>query len=199
MDSTNDDRATPPSHDDLTAGGAEARLRAQLDVVAAYEAGIRPGTLNRVLQRIGPTRPFIAVYRRLGPRIDPWLNRRTGGGINRLYGFPALVLVSTGAKSGQPRLSPLLYARDGDDFLVVGTNFGTEHHPAWTVNLMRHPEARLEIAGETVPVTAERLDDADFERFWPRFAAVYGGYDSYLERLGDRRRPRMFRLRPVAR
>lgn len=174
-------------------------LRAQLERVAAYEAGLRRTPLNRLLQRLGPTRPFVAVYRRLGPRIDPWLVRRTGGRIaTRVYGFPALLLVTTGARSGLRRTSPLFYVRDGDDFVVVGTNFGTEHHPAWTTNLLRRPEAEIEVGGETLAVRAELVDPAGFERLWPRFRAVYGGYDTYLERLTDRT-PRMFRLRPVPR
>ncbi len=187
-----------PDDAGTAADGTPERLRSQLDRVAAYEAGIHPTALNRLLQRIGPTRPFIAVYRRLGPRIDPWLARRTGGGINRLYGFPALLLVSTGARSGQRRTSPLLYARDGDDFVVVGTNFGTEQHPAWTGNLLAHPDAEVVVGAETVPVTAELADAPTFDRLWPRLTAIYGGYDTYLRRLTDRE-PRMFVLHPATR
>jgi len=179
--------------------GDGAELRAQLERVAAYEAGLRRTPLNRLLQRLGPTRPFIAVYRRLGPRIDPWLVRRTGGRIaTRVYGFPALLLVTTGARSGQRRTSPLLYVRDGDDFLVVGTNFGTEHHPAWTTNLLHDPEAEIVVGDQTLAVTAELVDPAGFERLWPRFRAVYGGYETYRRRLTSRT-PRMFRLRPTLR
>lgn len=173
-------------------------LRPALDRIAAQEAGTRRTLMNRLLQKIGPTRPFVAVYRRLGPMVDPWLMRATGGRIaTKLYGFPTLLLMTTGAKSGQKRTSPLLYARDGDDFLVVGTNFGTEHHPAWTANLMKHAEAEIEIGPDTVPVIAEIVDDATFDRVWPRFSAVYDGYDRYLERL-THRKPRLFRLRPHA-
>jgi deazaflavin-dependent oxidoreductase (nitroreductase family) len=177
-----------------------AELRAQLDRVAAFEAAIRPTLLNRFFQKIGPTKPFVAVYRRLGPRIDPWLTKRTGGNINKLYGFPALLLESTGAKSGQRRESPLLYARDGDDFVIVGTNFGTEKHPAWTGNLMKHPEAAVVVGEERVPVVAELVeDDTTFDRLFPKLARVYPGYDRYLERLDGIRRPRLFLLHPTAR
>ncbi len=176
----------------------DGALRAQLDRIAAYEAGIKQTFMNRVLRKVGPTRPFIAVYRRLGPRIDPWLIRRTGGQIaTKFYGFPALLLVTTGAKSGQRRTSPLLYARDGDDFLIVGTNFGTTHHPAWTANLNADPEAEVVVGEDTVRVRAERCDAEEFARMWPKFSAVYGGYDTYLERLTDRT-PRMYRCRPHA-
>mgnify|MGYP000187847672 CR=1 FL=1 len=115
-----------------------------------------------------------------------------------MYGFPVLLLPTTGAKSGQPRPPPLLYARDGDDFLAVGTNFGTEHHPAWTGNLLKEPRASILVGSDTLPVQAELLDDAGFAQHWPKFSAVYAGYDKYLERLTERK-PRMFRLRPTPR
>lgn len=175
-------------------------LESALARVADYEASLVRDTMaNRLFRKIGPTKPFIALYRRLGPKIDPWLMRTTGGRIaTRVYGFPALLLLTTGAKTGQPRTTPLLYARDGADFLIVGTNFGTEHHPAWTGNLMKTPAAAIVIGEDTLPVEAELVDDATFARVWPRFTAVYEGYDTYLERL-THRKPRMFRLRVVAR
>jgi deazaflavin-dependent oxidoreductase (nitroreductase family) len=130
--------------------------------------------------------------------IDPWLLRTTGGRIaTHVYGFPALLLITKGNKSGQPRTSPLFYVRDGQDFLIVGTNFGTEHHPAWTANLLKTPEARIEIGTETLQVNAQLVDAVTFGRVWPRFTAIYPGYDDYLKRL-THRTPRMFRLTPVA-
>lgn len=176
----------------------DADLRAQLDRIAAYEAGRRETVLTRIVRRVAPTRPFIAVYRRIGARIDPWINRVTKGAYaTRVAGFPALTLVTTGAKTGRRRESSLFYVRDGDDFVVVGTNFGTEHHPAWTYNLRADPNAEIEVGGETVAVTAESVGDEDFERLWPGFTEFYEGYDAYRARL--EREARMFALRPTAR
>jgi deazaflavin-dependent oxidoreductase (nitroreductase family) len=172
-------------------------LQAILERVAAQEAATRSTWTNRLLRVVGPTRPFVAVYRKLGPLIDPWLMRVTGGRIaTHVYGFPALLLITTGAKSGQPRTSPLLYARDGECFVVVGTNFGTEHHPAWTGNLLKTRAAKITVGSDTLDVIAEQVDDATFQRLWPRFTAVYPGYDEYLKRL-TQRTPRMFRLQPT--
>ena len=174
-------------------------LEQALQRISQAEAGIASDSLaNRLLQKLGPTRPFVALYRRLGPMVDPWLQRSTGGRIaSRLYGFPALLLHTTGAKSGQPRTSPLLYARDGNDFLVVGTNFGQANHPAWTANLRKHPQAEISVFEERLSVRAQQLNAADFKALWPRFSAIYGGYYAYLERLTERS-PRMFRLTPQA-
>lgn len=164
--------------------------------VAAFEAGVRPGLVARVLRTVGRTATFAWVYSRIGPRFDTWLGRRFPGAF-QLYGLPALLLVTTGAKSGLPRTSPLLYLRDGDDFLVVGTNFGQLHHPAWTGNLLAQPRAMVELGPAKVPVLAQLLDEASFQAQWPRFVAIYPGYADYLARCGGRA-PRMFRLAPRA-
>ena len=92
---------------------------------------------------------------------------------------------------------PLIYVRDGDDFVVVGTNFGQRHHPGWTANLMAHADASIEVGPERLPVTGELVDQATWERLWPRFVAIYPGYANYLTRCAPRK-PRMFRLHPLA-
>lgn len=175
----------------------ETALRARLDRIAAHEARVHVGPLTALTRRLGRTRAFAAAYRRIGPAIDPRLARvRDGRLIARVYGFPMLVLHTTGARTGQPRVSPLLYVRDGDDVLLLGTNFGQASHPAWTANLLAHPEAAVEIGPERLAVRAELVDDAAWRTLFPSFVAVYPGYASYLERRGDLT-PRMFRLRPV--
>jgi deazaflavin-dependent oxidoreductase (nitroreductase family) len=179
--------------------GSAGELRAALDRIENYERGLQTTWMTRVFQLIGPTRAFAAVYRRLGPKVDPWLFRKTGGQIaTKLYGFPTLLLVTTGARTGRKRTSPLLYVRDGDDFVIVGTNFGTKHHPAWTGNLLKTPRAEIVVGRESIAVNAELADDGAFGRLWPKLTSIYGGYDVYLARLRHRQ-PRMFVLHPTAR
>jgi deazaflavin-dependent oxidoreductase (nitroreductase family) len=175
-----------------------ASLDDKLQRVAEFEQGRKTTAITRLLKRIGPTRTFAAVYKRLGPAVDPWLMRKTHGQlISRWYGLPALLLATTGAKSGQRRVQPLMYIRDGHDFAIVGTNFGQTHHPAWTGNLLAHPEAEVEVGPVTLAVTAELADSETWQRLWPNFVAVYPGYASYLSRTGGRK-PRMFVLQPLA-
>lgn len=59
-----------------------------------------------------------------------------------------LLLTTTGAKSGQRRTTPLGYGKDGDSFVVVAANAGAPAHPDWYHNLLAHPEATVELAGE---------------------------------------------------
>jgi deazaflavin-dependent oxidoreductase (nitroreductase family) len=164
--------------------------------IAAYESMRQHGLLPRFLRFVGRFPLFAFFYRRIGPVIDPWLLRQSDGSLQARIGMPALLLTAKGAKSGLPRTSPLLYVRDGNDFLVVGTNFGQANHPAWTNNLLAHPRASIRIGVASVEIDATLATDAEFQQFWPGFVEVYPGYAGYLERSG--RHPRMFRLKPVS-
>ncbi len=173
-------------------------LSSKLAEIAAYENTVHSTPMTRLFRRLGPTKGFIAFYRRFGPKVDPWLMRSRGGRrAIRIYGLPGLLLDTTGAKSGMTRTSPVLYVRDGTDFVVVGTNWGRLHHPAWTTNLLAHPQAHIEVGQVRLAVQAELVDQAGWDRNWPRFVAVYSGYAHYLETCGDRT-PRMFLLHPTA-
>ena len=172
-------------------------LRLKLDRIADYEATIRPGVLTRLLRRVGTSAWFAAAYRNLGQVLDPQVAKiQDGAVLAKVYGLPTLIMVSTGAKSGQPRTSPLLYLRAGVDMLVVGTNFGQPRHPGWTANLLAHPRATVTIGGIEIEVTAALLDDVERALEFPRFVNLYPGYANYLERRRGLE-PRMFRLRPV--
>ncbi|HET9733124.1 MAG TPA: nitroreductase/quinone reductase family protein [Acidimicrobiales bacterium] len=175
----------------------EDTIAERLRRISAYEAGVRKTPVTRLLLNIGGSAWFARVYRRLGPAVDPWMMRRSHGRIiSRVYGLPALLLATRGRRSGERRVSPLLYIRDGDDFVVVGTNFGQHQHPGWTANLLADPEAEVTVGPETLRVRAEMFDEENWQRMWPRFVAVYPGYQSYLTRTGGRH-PRMFVLRPT--
>ena len=184
----------------LQCGGmthADTDLATRLGEIAEYEHTVHSTLMTRIFRRLGPTKGFIAFYRRFGPKVDPWVMRSRGGRtMTRLYGLPGLLLDTTGVKTGLVRTSPLLYVRDGDDFVVIGTNWGQLAHPAWTANLLAHPQAHIEVAQVRVAVEAELVDQACWDRNWTRFCAVYAGYARYLETCGDRV-PRMFLLHPA--
>ena len=167
----------------------------QLARVARYEAGLRRTPLTRFLLRAGRNPRFARVYAKVGPLLDPLIDRRSGGSAaTRLYGRPALQLTTTGARSGQNRTATLLYVRDGDGFAVVGTNFGKPDHPAWTANLMAHPAATVQVGPEAIAVTAMPAVGEEWERLWRKFLAINPGYHDYLARSG--RKPRIFVLAP---
>lgn len=105
--------------------------------------------------------------------------------------LPTLLLTTTGRRSGLPRTTALSYLRDGDRLLVLGSNWGQQHHPSWSVNLQANPEATVAIGGVEVPVTATLLDGADRQRSLQRFLS-YPMYRAYRTRTD--RELRLFAL-----
>ncbi|HWM34100.1 MAG TPA: nitroreductase family deazaflavin-dependent oxidoreductase [Pseudolysinimonas sp.] len=151
-----------------------------------------------------PLRPAVAwfsrtaVFRRAGPRIMPPLERawRRLGARAPLsnLGVPSLVLHTTGAKSGLPRDSELMYCPDGEDMLITGSNFARETHPAWTANLLQNPDAAVTVRGTRIPVRATLVPAAQRETTWAKLERNWPGYRGYERTAG--RELRIFRLRP---
>ena len=147
-------------------------------------------------QWVAGSSAFRAVGPKVVPPVDRMLSRLTGGRVV-LSGsmVPSLVLEATGAQSGRTRTTPLAcLPEDGGSFLVVGSNFGRERHPAWTANLRAHPGATVTFRGRRIPVTARLLDAGEKAAVWPRLTAVWPNYDRYSEVSG--RDLRVFRLEP---
>ena len=94
---------------------------------------------------------------------------RTDGRIgHRLLGVPVLLLRTVGRRSGQTRISALTYARDGDAWLIVASNGGSDRSPGWLFNLRADPAAEIQIARRRTAVTASIVtpDDPDYARLW---------------------------------
>lgn len=104
-------------------------------------------------------------------RLNTVLYRLSGGSLTgRIEGYEVLLLKTTGRRSGEPRTSPLLYLRDGEDYLVVGSNWGKPHPPGWLANLRANPDAAIQVMSQTLPVRAEIVEtgerrDALYQRF----------------------------------
>lgn len=111
---------------------------------------------------------------------------------------PSLVLHSTGARSSQPRDTYLMYTPDGQGgAIVAGTSFARSRHPAWTYNLVAHPDATISVRGRATPVRATLIEDDDErEAAWARLESQWPGYRAYERDSG--RTVRLFRLRPVS-
>jgi len=110
-------------------------------------------------------------------------------------GAPMLLIETVGRKSGQVRVSPLLFARDGATAIVVGSNFGQEHHPAWTGNLLADPSATIVVRGQRIPVTATLLEGAEADTAYQHMVDLTSVYSEYKGRTD--RNIRVFRLTPT--
>jgi deazaflavin-dependent oxidoreductase (nitroreductase family) len=124
------------------------------------------------------------------------LYRATGGRVQlSALLVPSLVLVSTGARTGQRRETPLMcWPRPDGSYLVCGSNWGRARHPAWTANLLAHPDAEIVVGRRHIPVSAQLLAGAQRAAAWPVLEAQWPGYREYERRAG--RELRIFRLVP---
>lgn len=107
---------------------------------------------------------------------------RVGG---QFDGAPLLLLHSTGAKSGQERVNPMMYQAVGDGFAVFASKAGADTNPDWYHNLRAHPQARIEVGTETIDVTARVLDPEERAPIWEEQKTRYPGFADY-ERKTDR-------------
>jgi deazaflavin-dependent oxidoreductase (nitroreductase family) len=142
------------------------------------------------------TRPGSWLIRTMTP-LDRRILVRSRGRYTALgpLGAPVLLLTTTGARSGLPRTTPLLYARDGEDLIVVGSNFGQARHPQWTSNLLAHPQVTVTIGGKDVPARAEQLDGDAASTAYRKLEEVARTYTAYRSRTD--RDIRVFRLSAV--
>ncbi|MFJ6938986.1 nitroreductase family deazaflavin-dependent oxidoreductase [Streptomyces sp. NPDC101132] len=113
---------------------------------------------------------------------------RAKGGVvgGDFEGMPLLLLTTTGARSGEPRTSPMAYLRDGDRLVVFAANGGREHHPGWYHNLLAHPSAGVEVGKDSFTVTAAVADGAERERLWAAQLAVAPFLGDFQARSGRR-------------
>ncbi len=137
------------------------------------------------------------LARRVASRIDPWIYRRTQGLLSSTIvpTMPQLVLTTKGRCSGAEHEAQLAYVRDGQDFIVVASNFGLPWHPHWCENLLASAGAQILVGAKELPVNAEVIRNPEKGDLWPRLDAVAPQLHAYRRRTS--RDIRMFRLKPV--
>jgi deazaflavin-dependent oxidoreductase (nitroreductase family) len=135
----------------------------------------------RVVKRVGDS----GFWRGAG-RVHAALYRLTGGLVGHWTGpLQSLLLTTTGRRSGQRRTVPLTYMLDGDRYVLVASNGGTDRHPAWWLNLSADPRAQVQVGGQAYEVTASTADGEERARLWPRLKAMnpfYGWYEQTTSR-----------------
>ena len=102
-------------------------------------------------------------------RVHEKIYRATDGRVgHKMIGVPTLLLRTTGRKSGATRTNALVYAPDGDDYLVVASNGGAPKNPAWLHNVRSTPEVEIQIGRDRRPARARVIEQSnpDYERVW---------------------------------
>ncbi|MFF7381577.1 nitroreductase family deazaflavin-dependent oxidoreductase [Streptomyces griseoluteus] len=129
--------------------------------------------------------------------VDRFLLTRTSGrysSIGNTSAF-ALLLTTTGRRSGKRRSTPLFYKPYGDALVVVASNFGRTEHPAWSANLLADARATVTLGNRSHPVTARLLTGAEHQLVWKEFTEFAAVYQKYLD--SSHRTFRIFSLEPT--
>jgi len=96
-------------------------------------------------------------------------------------GTQTLLLTTTGRKSGQPRINPLIYAPHGDDYMIVASRGGTDAPPGWYLNLTANPEVEVQVKGDRFKARARTATAEEKPAMWKTMVAEWPHYDAYQE------------------
>ena len=122
--------------------------------------------LKRVLKLANG--PHVALYRMSGGRVG-----------NKIADLPVLLITTFGRKSGLSYTNPVVYIKDGHDYLVSASTGGMDWHPGWYLNLKQRPEVKIEIGDKTFNVQAVIMDGEERKRLYEKFKAASSNFMKY--------------------
>lgn len=113
-------------------------------------------------------------------RANTWMYRLSKGKWGGTFQKnPVALLTTTGRKTGQPRVSPLLYLREGDRVILVASQGGRDKHPLWYLNLKANPKVSVQIKDEVLQLQARDATAEERAEYWPKLVAMYPNFDDY--------------------
>lgn len=158
-----------------------------------YEDG-NVNAIQRMMRRAALVWPVSWLLVRVLRRLDRPLFRLT----NRRHtltslstGLPVVMLATTGARSGERRVVPVVGFADGDRMAVIADNHGQSRHPACYHNLRANPEAEIATRNSTRRVRAREAEGEERECLWRKAVGVYPGWAVFQRRASNRRIPVM--------
>ncbi|TLS39477.1 nitroreductase family deazaflavin-dependent oxidoreductase [Streptomyces montanus] len=149
----------------------------------------------RLVQKVSSTRAFARIAPHLVPAMDRAVHRLTRGKVLlSAQMLPGVVLTARGARSGLSRRTPLacMPEEGGESWILIGSNFGRTDHPAWTGNLLAHPDAEINWNGADIPVRARLLEGEERAAVWQVVLGFWPPYATYQARVS--REIRLFRI-----
>lgn len=126
--------------------------------------------------------PDIETIKALNKTVTDEFRANDGKVSGQFEGADLLLLTTTGAKSGQPRVSPLAYFRIDDKLLIIGSFAGADIDPGWVHNLRANPSAHVEIGTDSSDVTARELPSAERDELFGKISAAAPGFAEYQAR-----------------
>lgn len=107
----------------------------------------------------------------------------TGGKVGHIWnGTTCLILRTIGRKSGEVRKFPLIYGRDGEDYVIIASKGGAPENPGWYLNLQANPQVEIQVEERVIPVTARTGSAQDKKRVWPTMTKQWPQYDDYQQK-----------------
>jgi proline iminopeptidase len=103
-------------------------------------------------------------------------------------GAPTLILTTVGRKSGEERLSPLIYGMAGEHPMIVASKGGHPKHPAWYLNIRENPQVTVQIRGDKFSARARDATPEERPELWKQMTEIWPDYDNY-QRKTDREIP----------
>lgn len=125
--------------------------------------------------------PFFDHSLKWVAKINTWMYRRNGGsGLGgKFQNIPVALLTTTGRKTGEPRVNPLYFLRDGDRVVVAASRVGSDKHPMWYLNLKANPQVRVQIKREVLDLTARDATEDERSRYWAQLVEMYPTFVDY--------------------
>jgi len=93
-----------------------------------------------------------------------------------------LLLHTTGAKSGEPRLNPVATIKDGDKYVIIASKGGAPTNPAWYYNIVANPQVEVEVGTEQFQAQATVTTEPERTELFDKVATVYPGFDDYRQK-----------------
>ncbi|WP_135459361.1 nitroreductase/quinone reductase family protein [Mycobacterium sp. DL99] len=141
-----------------------------------------------------------AVWRRFVVPLEAPVLNASRGRMRLSQGVPVLVLTSTGARSGKKFETPLAYFTDGDDVVLIASNYGRDRHPGWYHNLLAHPECELHIGPRGGRFVARAVSGSGRDRLYTLATdRLNKGWGVYKRRTDGIRTIPVLRLSPDGR
>jgi deazaflavin-dependent oxidoreductase (nitroreductase family) len=145
---------------------------------------------HRAMRRFIATKVGVALFRPTAHHADRLASKLTGGRRSAawfLTGVPAVMLTTTGAKSGEPRTVAIYGIPHPEGLAVIASNFGGTKHPAWYHNLKANPRAAVSVEGDTWDAVARIAAPAERDEIYAKGIEIYPGWRKYEKMAGERR------------
>ncbi|MGV0051761.1 nitroreductase family deazaflavin-dependent oxidoreductase [Mycobacterium colombiense] len=124
--------------------------------------------------------PWVGFIIKWMAKGNTWIYKLSNGKFGGTFQkAPVALLTTTGRKTGEPRVSPLLYLREGNRVILVASKGGSDKHPLWYLNLKADPKVSVQIKDEVLQLRARDATEAERAEYWPKLDHMYPSFDDY--------------------